>query len=45
MPALAVVANVSTKSGPGFATAPMTPRPLPSRRMKKITFQKRATLV
>lgn len=45
MPALAVEAAVKTRSVPGFATAPMTPRAQPSRTMKKMTFQKRATLV
>ena len=45
MPALAVEANVNNKSTPGFATAPMAPRPLLSRMMKKMTFQKSATLV
>jgi hypothetical protein len=45
MPALAVAATVSNKSRPGFAIAPIAPRPLASRMMKKITFQKSATLL
>ena len=44
MPAFSVEAMVIRRSTPGLATAPTTPRPLPIRMMKKMTFQKSATL-
>ena len=43
IPALAAETMVSTRSTPGRATAPIAPRPLASRMMKKMTFQKSAT--
>ena len=42
-PALAVEIIVSTRSPPGRATALRRPRPLPTRMMKKMTFQNSAT--